>query len=121
PPLPLQARRRPRRGRGDRAARGGRRAPRRRDPPLRGGRDAADPRQAATAAPSSPSRWRAVPALRDDDRGGPLRELRPLLLPAGADRRQGAVGSPALASAEVSRMIEPGQTAADFTLPSETG
>ena len=44
---------------------------------------------------------RAVPALRRDDRGGPLRGLRHVLLPARPDRRARAQGPPALAPAEV--------------------
>ena len=69
------------------AARGDRRLPRRRDRPLRARSSAADPRQAADAAGGPPPPRRAVPALRHDARGGALRGLRPLLLPAGADRR----------------------------------
>ena len=41
------------------------------------------------------------PRCGDDDRGGPLRGLRPLLLPAGADRRARAQGPAAVAAAEV--------------------
>ena len=48
---------------------------------------------------------RAVPALRHDDRGGPLRGLRHVLLPGRPDRRARAQGPPAVAAAEVA----PGQ------------
>ena len=44
---------------------------------------------------------RAVPALRHDARGGPLRGLRDVLLPARPDRRARAQGPPAVAPAEV--------------------
>ncbi len=64
---------------------------------------AAAPGQAAAAAGGAPPPGRAVPALRHDDRGGPLRGLRALLLPAGPDRRARAEGPPALAPVEVIR------------------
>ena len=66
--------------------------------------EAADSRQAAAAIAGPPQGGRAVPALRHDDRGGPLRGLRHVLLPGRADRRQGAEGSPPLAAAEVRRV-----------------
>ena len=74
---------------------GDRRDARRRDRPLRAGGRAADPRQAADAAARAPPRGRAVPALRDDAAGGPLRGLRDRLLPrparpTGACSRTGA-------------------------------
>ena len=75
--------------------------PRRRDRALREGHRAADPRQAAAAATRPPQGRRALPALRRDDRGRPLRGLRHVLLPGRADGRQGAQGSPAFAAVEV--------------------
>ncbi len=48
---------------------------------------------------------RAVPALRRDDRGGPLRGLRHVLLPDGADGRARAQGPPAVAAAEVAMLV----------------
>ena len=70
-----------------RAARGDGRAARRRDRRTTRRRVAADPRQAAAAAAGPPPPGRAVPALRHDARGGPLRGLRDVLLPDEPDRR----------------------------------
>ena len=64
---------------------------------------AADPRQAAAAAAGPPQGRRAVPALRHDDRAGPLRGLRHVLLPGRADAGQGAQGPAPVAAAEVVR------------------
>src|ERR671917_430883 len=97
----VQARRRSLRRRGARPARGDRDRPRRRHRALREGRRAADPGQAAAAAAGPPQGRRAVPALRHDDRAGPLRGLRHVLLPRRADAGQGAQGPAALAAAEV--------------------
>ena len=55
---------------------GGARRARRRDRPLRGGDRRRGPRQDADAAAGPPPRGRAVPALRHDARGGPLRRAR---------------------------------------------
>ena len=46
---------------------------------------------------------RAVPGVRHDDRGDPLRELRALLLPDRPDRRARAQGPPPVAAAQVDR------------------
>ncbi|CAA9529817.1 MAG: Formamidopyrimidine-DNA glycosylase, partial [uncultured Solirubrobacteraceae bacterium] len=101
PPVAVQARRRPRRGDGGGAARGDLRAPGRRPGALRGAGGAPHPGQDADAAAGPPPRGRAVPALRHDARSRPLRVLRHGLLPGGPDGRQGAQGSPPVASAEV--------------------
>ena len=53
------------------------------------------------AAAGPPPSGRAVPALRHDARGGPLRGLRDELLPGVPDGRQGPQGPPAVAAAEV--------------------
>jgi formamidopyrimidine-DNA glycosylase len=58
-------------------------------------------RQGPDAAQGPQARGRAVPALRDDDRGGLLLRTPDELLPRGADRRSRAEGSPPLAFAEV--------------------
>ena len=68
------------------AARGDRHDARRDARALRAGRQAADPRQAAAAAAGPSQGRRAVPALRHDDRGRPLRGLRHVLLPATSRR-----------------------------------
>ena len=47
-------------------------------------------RQSPEAAADPQARGRALPTLRDDDRGGLLLRAPDELLPAGADRRQGA-------------------------------
>ena len=52
-----------------------------------------------------PPRGRAVPALRDDDRGRLLRRAPDELLPDLPDRREGAQGPPPLAAAEVSAPV----------------
>ena len=62
---------------------------------------------------------RAVPALRHDDRGGPLRGLRHVLLPARPDRRARAQGPPALAAAEVTAGVA-GGSGHDRTRPDRT-
>ena len=80
-----------------------RRAAGRRARALRGGGRRLAARQGADAAAGPPPRRRAVPALRHDDRGGPLQGLRDVLLPEGADGRARAEGPAAVAAAEVSR------------------
>ncbi len=72
--------------------------PRRRARPLRGGDRRDRPRQAADAAEGPPPRGRALPALRDHDRGRLLLAAPDQLLPRGADRRPGAQGPPPLAA-----------------------
>ncbi len=59
------------------------------------------PRQGADAAAGPQARGRALPALRDDDRGGLLLRAPDQLLPEGADRRPGAQRPPPLETAEV--------------------
>jgi formamidopyrimidine-DNA glycosylase len=72
-----------------------------RDRPLRGARHAANPRQAADAAARASPRGRAVPALRNDDRVGPFRELRNCLLSHLPDGGADAEGSATVAAVEV--------------------
>ena len=67
---------------------------------------AADPvaptaRQTAAAAEDPPARGPAVPALRHDARGGPLRGLRDRLLPVVPDGRARAQGPTAVEAVEV--------------------
>ena len=61
--------------------------PRRRDRPLRGDDRPRGPRQGADAAPGPQARGRALPPLRDHDRGRLLLRAPDELLPEGADRR----------------------------------
>ena len=56
------------------------------------------PRQAPDAAEGPPPRGRALPPLRDHDRGRLLRRAPDQLLPRGADRRPDPQGPPPLAA-----------------------
>src|SRR5436190_16050817 len=67
--------------------------------PLRAGRAAADPRQAADASARAPARGRALPSLRRAAALGVLRGLRHRLLPALPDGRACAQGPAAVAAA----------------------
>src|SRR5918992_2130688 len=68
---------------------------------LRAGDRRLGPRQASDASPGAPPPRRALPAVRDPDRGGALQGLRDVLLPPGADRRACPEGPPPVEAAQV--------------------
>ena len=86
---------------GGRAPARGAPRPRRRDRPLRGDDRRRGARQSADAAPGPQARGAALPALRDDDRGGLLLRTPDELLPEGADGRAGAQRPAAVQTAQV--------------------
>ncbi len=132
---PFKRGRGPERRRGSGAAHGDGRDPRRRDRPLRRDARAAAAGQTAAAAEGPSQTGRALPLLRRGAEGRSLRGLRDRLLPARADRRQGAEGPAPVETAEVARilrrdgfasvrkaeMIETGEKAPEFTLPDQDG